>query len=58
MNWKYELKLLSSESDARKSMEPDETHPRLLKYLSNEILINTISELIEKCIEYEIIPFI
>ena len=39
-------------------MEPDEIHPKI-KYLpSNKCFINEISKLFEKCIEYEMIPYI
>ena len=45
--------------DASKSIEPDEINPKILKYLStNENFNNAISKLYEKCVEYEMIPYI
>ena len=39
-------------------MGPDDVHPEIFKYLSNESFFNSISKLFEKCIEYEMIPSI
>ena len=38
-------------------MGPDEIHPKILKYSSNESFINAIGKLFEKGIEYEMIPY-
>ena len=58
-DWTKVIKLWSAKFDARKIMGPDEIHPKILKYLSsNKSLINTISKLFEKYIEYEKISFI
>ena len=54
-----DTKLLLFKMDDSKSMEPNDIHPKILKFLSsNESFINAISKLFEKCIEYEMIPYI
>ena len=39
-------------------MKTDEVHSKILKYLSNEIFIKTISKSFEKRIEYRMILYI
>ena len=40
-------------------MRPDEIYPKTLKYLSsNESFTSVICKLFEKCIKYEMIPYI
>ena len=53
-----DVKVLLSKLDISKRMGHNEIDPKISKYLPNESFINSIYKLSEKCIEYEMIPYI